>query len=137
MTVPARRYALARAPLLMVMPLAGDSDRRGEQSVRIIAWLRLPGRYDPAPHPVRLAGVCAWAAGLALLGLPVAGRSSVAVVAGTAPGWFEPTVVIVGLLGIGTTASGFAAIHRRWLPWLLLVAGTGLLAVNLLLTLSL
>lgn len=105
--------------------------------MRTTAPLRLPGRHDPAPHPVRLAGICVWAAGLALLGLPVAGRSSVAILAGVAPGWFEPTVVTVGLLGIVSTGAGFAAIHRRWLPWLLLAAATGLLAVNLLLTLSL
>jgi hypothetical protein len=98
---------------------------------------RLPGRNDPAPHPARLAGICGWAAGLALLGLPVAGRSSVAILADAAPGWFEPTVVTVGMLGIVVTVAAFAAIHRRWLPWLQLLAATGLLVINLRLTLTL
>jgi hypothetical protein len=99
--------------------------------------LQLPDRRVPAPHPIRLLAICGWAAGLGLLGLPVAGRSSVAIITGTAPGWFEPVVVSVGVVGILVTAATFAAIHRRWLPWLLLLAGTGLLASNLALTLTL
>lgn len=98
---------------------------------------KLPDRRVPAPHPIRLFAICAWAAGLGLFGLPVAGRSSVAIVTGTAPGWFEPVVVSVGVLGILVTAATFAAIHRRWLPWLLLLGGTVLLLSNLSLTLTL
>jgi hypothetical protein len=67
----------------------------------------------------------------------VAGRSSVAIIAGAAPAWFEPVVVLVGVLGIVVTAATFAAIHRRWLPWLLLVAATALLGLNLSITLTL
>jgi hypothetical protein len=93
--------------------------------------LQLPDRRVPAPHPIRLFVICAWAAGLGLFGLPVAGRSSVAIITGEVPGWFEPAVVSVGVLGILVTAASFAAFHRRWLPWLLLLAGTGLLLSNL------
>lgn len=89
------------------------------------------------PHPARLIGICTWAAGLGLIGMPVAGRSSVAVLTDAAPPWFEPTVVLAGMLGIGLTIAAFAAIHRRWLPWLLLLAATALLAANLLLTITL
>lgn len=98
---------------------------------------KLPDRDIPVPHPIRLFGICAWAAGLGLFGLAVAGRSSVAIVTGSAPGWFEPVVVSVGVAGILVTAATFVAIHRRWLPWLLLAAGTGLLVSNLGLTLTL
>lgn len=103
---------------------------------RLRGRFRLPGRHDPAPHPGRLFGVCGWAAGLGLLGLPVAGRSSVAIITHAAPAWFEPTVVAVGLLGMVLTVGAFAAIHRP-LCWHLLLAATGLLAVNLQLTLIL
>jgi hypothetical protein len=99
--------------------------------------LKLPDREVPAPHPIRLFAVCAWAAGLGLLGLPVAGRSSVAIITGSAPDWFEPAVVSVGVAGILVTAAAFAAIHRRRLPWLLLLGGTVLLVSNLALTLTL
>jgi hypothetical protein len=115
----------------------GGPGAGGRLAVRLRERFRLPGRHDPAPHPGRLAGVCTWAAGLGLLGLPVAGRSSVAILTHAAPAWFEPVVVTIGMLGIAVTVAGFAAIHRRWLPWHLLTAGTGLLAANLLLTLTL
>jgi hypothetical protein len=99
--------------------------------------LQLPDVHVPVPQPVRLFVICAWAAGLGLLGLPVAARLSIAIVTGTAPGWFEPVVIGVGVLGIAVTAATFAAMHRRWLPWLLLLAGTLLLAGNAALALSL
>jgi hypothetical protein len=89
------------------------------------------------PHPIRLFVICSWAAGLGLLGLPVAARLSIAIVTGVAPGWFEPVVVSVGVIGIVVTAATFAAMHRRWLPWLLLLTGTLLLAGNVMLALSL
>jgi hypothetical protein len=120
---------------------AGEQPPAGPLGSRVAAQLRvrfrLPDRHDPAPHPARLAGICFWAVALALLGLPVAGRCSVAIITGAAPAWFEPVVVLVGVLGILVTASTFAAIHRRWLPWLLLVAATGLLGLNLSITLTL
>jgi hypothetical protein len=111
--------------------------RRAPRAVRLRGGLQLPDRRNPVPHPVRLFVICSWAAGLGLLGLPVAARSSIAIIAGSAPSWFEPVVVSVGLLGIIVTAATFAAMHRRWLPWLLLLAGTLLLAGNLALTLTL
>lgn len=101
------------------------------------AGFKLPDGQVPAPHPIRLFAICTWAAGLGLFGLPVAGRSSVAIITGSAPAWFEPVVVSVGVAGILVTAATFAAMHRRWLPWLLLAAGTALLLSNLGLTLTL
>lgn len=90
----------------------------------------MPGPRDLPPRPARLFGVCAWAAALGLLGLPVAGRASVAIITGQAPSWLEPTVVSCGLAGICLTATSFAAIHRRHLPWLLLAAASVGLVVN-------
>ena len=120
---------------------AGAEPPAGTLGSRVAARLRvrfrLPDRHDPAPHPARLVVTCCWAAVLGLLGLPVAGRSSVAIITGAAPAWFEPVVVLVGVLGILVTAATFTAIHRRWLPWLLLAAATALLGLNLSITLTL
>jgi hypothetical protein len=82
-----------------------------------------------------MVGLCAWAAALGLIGLPIAGRSSVAIILGSAPGWFEPVVVVVGLTGIAMTSAAFAAIHRERVPWRLLTAATVTLLVNLALVL--
>jgi hypothetical protein len=43
----------------------------------------------------------------------------------------QPAVLCVGVLGILVTAATFAAMHRRCLPWLLLLGGTSMLAGNL------
>jgi hypothetical protein len=114
----------------------GDRMRR-RLMTRLRSSFRLPDRRVPAPHPARMLGICAWVAVLGLVGLLVAGRSSVAIVTGAAPAWFEPTVLTVGVLGMALSGATFAAIHRRRLPWLLLAVATTLLAANLSLTLTL
>jgi hypothetical protein len=84
----------------------------------------LPDRRTPTPHPARLAGICAWAAVLGMTGLLVAGRALISMLANTAPGWFQPVIVIIGIIGITLTIGAFAAIHRPRVPWLLLTAAT-------------
>jgi hypothetical protein len=59
----------------------------------------------------------------------------VAIIMGSAPGWFEPVVVTVGLAGIALTSAAFAAIHRQRVPWRLLTAATVTLLANLTLAL--
>ena len=93
--------------------------------------LRLPAPGDPAPDTARMLGVCAWAALLCVVGLAVAGRAMVALLAGSPPGWYEPTVIGAGVSGIGLTAAAFLAVHHRRLPWVLLTAATIPLAVGL------
>ena len=46
------------------------------------------------------------------------------------PGVMVASAVMLGL-GIGLTTAAFLAVHDRRLPWLLLPAATGPLAVNL------
>jgi hypothetical protein len=125
-TVPQPRGDLAEA-VVTAAPRTG----------RLRATFQLPDGRNPVPHPIRLLAICTWAAGLGLVGLPIAARSSIAIIAGAVPGWFEPVVVAVGMLGILVTATTFAAMHHRWLPWLLLLVGTVALVGNLLLILGL
>jgi hypothetical protein len=96
---------------------------------RLRKSFRLPAGTDPAPSPARLAGVCAWAAALGLLGLPIAGRAAVALITRT-PAWLGPTMTAIGLLGITLTVAAFMAIHRHDLPWTLLTAASIALTVN-------
>jgi hypothetical protein len=115
--------------------LRNDLDRLRNDLDRLGAVLadrfRLPASHDPAPQPARMLGVCAWATALGVVGVGVALRALVALLAGQTPGWFEPTITIAGLLGIGLTAAAFAAVHRRRLPWALLGAATLMLGVTL------
>ncbi len=96
---------------------------------------RLPRPDDPAPRQRRLAGICGWAAGLGLAGLLVGLLALVAMV-GTTAGWYEPTVIAIGLAGILCTIGALASIHRYRLPWLLLGAASAALLAALAITLS-
>ncbi|WP_213454467.1 hypothetical protein [Rhizomonospora bruguierae] len=98
---------------------------------RPYAMLRLPGIHDPAPHPHRLLGMCAWATALGVVGLAVAVNAMFTIIADTAAWWFQPAVVSAGLVGIGLAAGAFMAVHRRRLPWLMLAAATAMLALTI------
>lgn len=71
----------------------------------------------------RVAAVALWACVLAIGGL-VVGIVALVKILSHAPGWFEPVVTAVGVIGIGLTAAAFPAVNRRSLPWLLLSAAT-------------
>jgi len=81
-------------------------------------------------------GVCGWAAVLGALGLVIGIRGFVADLAGAAPGWYEPTMIVVGVVGIGLTVAAFAAVHRRRMPYILLSAATVVLAYSMLVTVT-
>ncbi|MEV6924142.1 hypothetical protein AB0M46_06455 [Dactylosporangium sp. NPDC051485] len=88
---------------------------------------RLPTGNDPRPANRQIATVCAWAAALGLGGMAVALRAFVGLVA-EYRGWYAPTVVTIGLLGLACTIGAFASVHRRRLPFALLgVASASLL----------
>lgn len=118
---------------------ARDDAKPAEPSTpsRLSSAFRLPGTADPAPRPHRLAGMCAWAAVLGLVGVAIAVRALIAIATGIAPSWFEPAVVGTGVAGITLTVGGFMAVHQRHLPWALLGAASATLVLNLLLTLKL
>jgi hypothetical protein len=88
----------------------------------------------PSPRLRQLMGVCGWAAVLGALGFIIGIRGFVADLAGAAPGWYEPTMIIVGMAGIGLTVAAFGAVRRRRLPYALLGAATLVLAYALLVT---
>jgi hypothetical protein len=50
------------------------------------------------------------------------------------PGWYEPTLAAAGLACVALVVAAFLSIHRRVLPWLLLLGATAPLAANLVAT---
>ena len=80
---------------------------------------RLPTEDDPRPDNRQIAAVCGWAAVLGLGGMAVALRAFVGLI-GAYRGWYAPTVITVGLLGLACTIGAFASVHRRRLPFALL-----------------
>ncbi|GAA1506368.1 hypothetical protein GCM10009827_020130 [Dactylosporangium maewongense] len=84
---------------------------------------RLPTDRDPAPEPRHLAAVCGWAALLGLGGMAVALRAFVGLVSASR-GWYAPTVIVIGLVGLACTIAAFASVHQRRLPFALLGAAS-------------
>jgi hypothetical protein len=92
---------------------------------------RFPAADDPAPSPARLLTMSLYAAALGLAGIGVGVRAMVTVFGGTAF-WYVPTLSLFGLLSVGLVVGSFLSIHRPILPWLLLLAATAPLAVDVL-----
>ncbi len=95
------------------------------------ALFRFPAPDDPAPGTTRLLllSLCAAALGLAAVGVGI--RALVTVIGGAAL-WYVPVLTFFGLLSLGLTVGAFLSVHRPALPWLLILAATGPLAIDIL-----
>src|SRR5689334_13947026 len=82
--------------------------------------IRVGADHDPSPRLRHLVAVCAWAALLGVMGFAIGARGFVGVLAGDAAHWYEPTLAILGAVGIGLTVGGYATVNRGRVPWLLL-----------------
>ncbi len=100
---------------------------------RIAVARAVAGDEIPAPRQRRLAAVAAWALVLSVCGILV-GLGALITDLGGAGGWFEPTIVIVGLLGVGLTAVGLGTVRRRVVPFALLGAATFVLLIGTIIT---
>jgi hypothetical protein len=78
--------------------------------------------------------VCGWAALLGGVGLVIGIRALVGVLTSSGAGWYEPSIAVVGMAGIGLTVSAFVTIQRHRLPYVFLGAATAVLVVGLALT---
>ena len=95
---------------------------------------RRPALNRPGPPLRVLAGLAGWAGALGVIGLMVGVRGLVAILVGGIPGWYEPTLIILGLVGIGLTAAAFVTVQQRPIPWILLGTGTGVLLAAIIAT---
>ncbi len=102
---------------------------------RIAVARAVAGTEIPAPRQRRLAGVSAWALVLAVCGIIVGLAALITDLSG-AGGWFEPTIVVVGLIGVGVTAGGLGTVRRRVVPFALLGVATFVLLVGTIITLA-
>jgi hypothetical protein len=82
---------------------------------------------QPQPRLRQLMTVCGWAAILGGLGLVIGIRGFIGDLMGLAPRWYEPAMIIIGIVGIGLTVGAFITVHRQRLPYALLGAATAVL----------
>ncbi|GLZ76141.1 hypothetical protein Afil01_09480 [Actinorhabdospora filicis] len=94
----------------------------------------------PGTQPVpdvrlrRLMGVCAWALCLAVCGLILGLIDLILILGGKTPGWFEPAIVVTGLVGLGLAIAAFPMTRARQTPWLLLASSTVVFVTGIVLT---
>jgi hypothetical protein len=86
------------------------------------------------PRLRQLMGVCGWAAVLGAVGLVIGIRDLIAVLTQSSPGWFEPVMSAIGLVGIALTVGGFLTVHRQRAPWIFLGGGSVMLIAGMIVT---
>jgi hypothetical protein len=108
----------------MVVDASGTEPKRAD-GIRDWAGsnFRMPGAADPPPAGRHLARVCAWAAAVGLAGTLAAIRAFVGLIF-EQRGWYLPVLIVIGLIGMGSTIGAFASVHRRRLPMVLLGVAT-------------
>ena len=99
----------------------------GDQAV----LFRFPAPDDPAPGTLRLLTMSLYAAALGLTAVGV-GVLAMFTVLGGAAFWYVPVLAFFGLASVALTVGSFLSIHRPVLPWLLLLAATAPLAIDVL-----
>ena len=121
-TVDHRRTA--RAEAAEITPFGGwEITPNPAASADHAALFRFPAADDPAPTTVRLLSMSLYAATLGLAGVGV-GLCALVNVVGGAAAWFMPALASLGLSSVAGAVGAVLSIHRRALPWLLLLAAT-------------
>jgi hypothetical protein len=140
-TRPAKAVEPIRRGAARLRPIAVEARewlarQRARLAEHVGSRFRLTASEEPAPQPGRIAAVCGWAAGLGVTGLLVGAMALLRIWFGDNAGWYQPTVIIVGLAGIVCTIGALASVHRYRLPWFLLAAASTALLTALALTIS-
>lgn len=99
-----------------------DEPRTGDHQDEGDTFFRFPAADDPAPTTRRVLAMSLYASVLGLAGVGLGVRGFVSVLSGTAPGFYVPVLALVGLISVALVVGAFLSIHRRALPFLLLVA---------------
>jgi len=98
-------------------PGAGALDTGDRETI-----FRFPAADDPAPDTRRVLAMSLYASVLGLTGAGAGVRGFVSSIGGDVPGWYVPVLILAVLLSVALMVGAFLSIHRRYLPYLLLVA---------------
>jgi len=100
------------------------------------ALFRFPAADDPAPGTRRLLAMSIYASFLGLAGVGVGARGMLSQIGGGMPGWYVPLLAFLGVVSVVLSVGAFLSIHRRVLPWGLLLAAGVPLAADVLLAVT-
>jgi hypothetical protein len=119
-----------------LLPFAWEADSYGQDLGERETIFRFPAADDPSPGTARVLIMAIWASLLGLAGVGVGLRAFVAVFGGTAPGWYVPLLALTGLSGVALVVGAFLSVHRRFVPWFLLLMAAGPLVGDIMLATS-
>jgi hypothetical protein len=108
-----------------LLPFAWEHDPDGPDLGERETVFRFPAANDPAPGTARLLIMSIYASILGLGGVGVGLRAFMPVFGGSAPGWYVPLLALTGLSGVALVVGAFLSVHRRFIPWFLLLCAAG------------
>jgi hypothetical protein len=119
-----------------LLPFAWEADPHDHDLGERETVFRFPAADDPSPGTARVLIMAIWASMLGLAGVGVGLRAFVAVFSGSAPGWYVPLLALTGLSGVALVVGAFLSVHRRFVPWFLLLMAAGPLVGDIMLATS-
>jgi hypothetical protein len=119
-----------------VLPFGWEPGPAGIDADDPETLFRFPAADDPDPGTRRLLAMSVYAALLGLAGLGVGVRGLVSCIGGGVPGWYVPVLAVAGLLSVALAVGAFLSIHRRVLPWLLMLGAAVPLGAAVLLSVA-
>jgi hypothetical protein len=99
-------------------------------------YFRFPTPDDPAPGTRRLLAMSLYASLLGLAGVGIGIRGLVSQIGGGVPGWYVPVLAFLGMVSVALSVGAFLSIHRRVLPWLLLLGAAVPLIADIMLAVA-
>ena len=132
------RVPVQESTALDVVPFGWESDPadRPETVGEEEAFFRFPAADDPAPGARRLLAMSVYASFLGLGGVGIGIRGMVSQIGGGVPDWYVPALAVLGMVSVAFSVGAFLSIHRRVLPWLLLLGAAVPLAADVMLAVS-
>lgn len=116
------RVPVQDSPAPDVVPFGWEPAAAGEMDEADDGVLfRFPTPEDPAPGTRRLFAMSLYASLLGLVGVGIGIRGLVSQIGGGVPGWYVPVLAFLGMVSVALSVGAFLSIHRRMLPWLLLL----------------
>jgi hypothetical protein len=120
-----------------VVPFGWEPAPAGEGgAVEDEVFFRFPGVDDPAPGTRRLLAMSVYASLLGLAGVGIGIRGLVSQIGGGVPGWYVPVLAFLGMVSVALSVGAFLSIHRRVLPWLLLLGAAVPLIADIMLAVA-